>query len=380
MTETPQLEIVETDSPEAMEVMRKNNVLYMSDGQPVASLYFVFPDWNTITPKIFPDRNERRRACRLASALAKVFNDVDFKYDGEKEITKVMKRYKEFLNDVPDGDIAAVLNEAISDADIWFGHEEAEAVFAALGNVIDDDRFSGQCSTHYTYNDPDNYCGQHDIQITVPGDDFYPKCDILFLQIHPGGDARNMAAGLFYEPEGIDDHANLFDCLGTYATELGTTLEVPAEFPLEQFLREHATETWEKDIYHEEKQEGDRWVKSETLDRHDFKDGMCRVYLAPADENSACRVYGCYDLAAYKHNDFWDWVPTGTVVGQMRSSRGISATPWKPTEFTYSTGGYFKWAGPMPGTDAWKEMLEEYDLPVIEPHKPDNKDQKQLSL
>lgn len=377
MTETNEPEYFEPGSDEAMKVLRDNAVIYGFDGYPFASIHYVFPDYPVVDEETFEDEEEREEAYKFVEELAKLFDE-----DADRDkLHEALKPWKDFLEESDDEEVAAILNSAIGEAsDVWFGYKEAQELLIALSRI--DDRFGEgeEMFIHYTYNDPDTYCGNDDIQFSFLNRDIYPPdFEAIFLQIHPGGDARNMAEGRFYIPEGIDDTSNLFYCLGTYVTELGSTLEIPTAFPFEQYLREHETDHWENDIYREEKEVGDRWVKSDLLYRHDFNDeGMCRVYLPPESDNESCRVYGCHEIGDM--NDWWDWVPTGKIVGQMKSTAGISATPWKPAEVKYSTGGYFKWVGPMPGTKEWEEMLEEYDLPAIEPHKPENKNQKQLSL
>jgi len=378
---TSELTIYQPGSKEAHDCMRRHNVLYGCDGQPMASVYWVFPHLlmfdhpHFIKKKVErgPKQRMRNLAKKLGAAMADKDSDVYY---------QVFKPYEDFILELDDEEICAVLNEACDTVDDFVGYDYAVEIFKALQRL--DDKFgSFVCNPWYTYNDPDSYCGQHDIQFTIPsksGDPWTPTMfDVLFLQIHPGGDARNMASGRFYTPEGLDETTNLYDTLGAYGPDLGTTVEVPVEFPLEQWIKQKDKDAWDS-IYREDKKgSDDRWFKTELLEFHDFdvKPGYCRTYFAPNCDNGAgVDVYRCYDIAAYSGDDLWTWVPLGELVGESRSSVGISATPHIRSIAEYSTAGYFEWTGPEPGTDEWKELFEKRGLTEITVRRDgDKKDQ-----
>jgi hypothetical protein len=379
MTKTAEIKIHAPGSKEAHECLSKNSVIYGSDGQPMASIYFVFPHLLTFKHPHFKKKKVARsrvnKMRKIAKAIAPFFLHLE-----DAKFYECFEPHKDFILELDDEEICAMLNEA---CDLSFendehgdmiGYNHAVEVFKALQRL--DDKFGEEVfGPHYTYNDPDSYCGQHDIQFCYPGsgDSIYgcDGCDIVFCQIHPGGDARNMAEGRFYMAEGIDDMTNLFDTLGaSHSGELCTTVEIPVEFPLEQWIKQVDEEAWDSMYREEVKGLNGHYSPRETLFFHDFKDGMCRTQFSPKGDNGAgVDVYRCFDVACYKGRDFWTWTPEGEIIGEMRKMWGISATPWKPEEFKYSTGGYFKWEGPMPGTDEWKAMLEEHKLDPIEPRK-----------
>lgn len=374
MTTANEIKVHAPDSKEAMEVLRKNAVIYGSDGQPMASIYFVFPHLLKFDHPHFKKKKVEKEGLRKLKALAtliaprlkdKIPIDDDW-------LLEILKPHKDFLLELDDEEICALFNEAIDQTEEFIGYDCAFFIFYTLQRI--DDKFGEEIfGPHYTYNDSDSYCGQHDIQFCYPGkgDSIYGcrSFGVVFLQIHPGGDARNMSHGYFYAPEGIDDMTNLFDTLGAcHAGELCTTVEIPVEFPLEQWIQQVDEDAWDS-IYREEVEGLDgHYAPKDTLYFHDFKDGMCRTQFSPTCDNGAgVEVYRCCDVACYKGRDFWTWTPEGEIVGQMRKMWGISATPWKPEEFQYSTGGYFKWEGPMPGTPEWDEMMAEQGLDPIKP-------------
>jgi hypothetical protein len=379
MTETTELTIYKAGTPEAKKCMTRHCVLYGSSGQPMASVYFVFPRFLTFEHEHFIKKKVDEDDLKEMEKLVKELAPVIMSKVADK-IHAVLEPWDEFLNDLDDEEICAVFNEAL-ERDVeenprgeFIGHPVGTSIFKALQKL--DDKYGGHvCGPYYTYNDPDSYCGQHDIQFTFPsksGDPWTPTMfDVVFLQIHPGGDARNMAEGRFYVPEGIDETTNLYDTLGANIGDLGTLVEIPVEFPLEQWLRQNDQDAWDS-IYREEKPDAEgRYYKSELLDWfQDFKDGMCRIYLTPEGDNGAgVDVYRVYDAIQYKGRDLWTWVPEGEIVGEKRSQVGISATPYIPAVFEYSTGGYFKWDGPMPGTDEWEAMMTENAMHPISPRK-----------
>ena len=376
MTTTSELKVHETGSAAAHKCMAKNNVLYDSSGQPMASVYFVFPNLLKFTHPVIRKKKIKRSVMKKMKAIATLIAPVlkDNHPVDDDALLEILKPYKKLLLELDDEEICALLNEAIDQTEEFIGHDCAFFIFHTLQRI--DDKFGEEIfGPHYTYNDSDSYCGQHDIQFCYPGkgDSIYgcDSFDVVFLQIHPGGDARNMASGYFYVPEGIDEMTNLFDTLGaSHAGELGTTVEIPVEFPLEQWIQKVDDEAWDS-IYREEvKGDDGHYNPKETLYFHDFKDGLCRTYLSPKGDNGAgVDVYRCYDVACWKGRDFWTWTPEGEIVGQMRSMAGISATPWKPEEFKYSTKGYFKWVGPMPGTDEWTALMAELGLEPVAPRK-----------
>lgn len=384
---TAELKIHKQGSPEAHKCLSKHSVIYGSDGQPMASIYFVFPHLLTFAHPHFKKKKVERKNVnkmrKIAKAVGPLLTSLDTNEEGA--IFKALEPHKDFILELDDEEICAMFNEAcdvsLAEAEHGdlIGYKHATEIFEALQKL--DDRFGSYvCGPHYTYNDSDSYCGQHDIQFTMPsksGDPWTPTMfDVVFVQIHPGGDARNMAEGRFYTPEGIDETTNLYDTLGACSSgELGTTVEIPVEFPLEQWIKNVDDEAWDS-MYREEVKGADgHYAPKETLYYHDFKDGMCRTQFSPKGDNGAgVDVYRCFDVACYKGRDFWTWVPEGEVVGELRSQVGVSATPWKREMFEYSTGGYFKWEGPMPGTPEWDEMMTEHALEPINPRK-EGKDQ-----
>ena len=380
MTETSELKVYAPDSKEAMEVLRKNAVIYGTDGQPMASIYFVIPHLLTFKHPHFKKKKVKKSVVNKMRKIATTLAPLLTRLEVPDNYVRVLEPHKDFLLELDDEEICALLNEACNISleqdkhGDMIGYKHATEIFRALQRL--DDKFGTDVfGPHYTYNDPDGYCGQHDIQFCYPGsgDSIYgcDGCDLIFVQIHPGGDARNMAEGRFYMVEGIDDMTDLFGTLGaSHAGELCTTVEIPVEFPLEQWIQKVDPDAWDS-MYREEVKCADgHYRPKDTLYFHDFKDGMCRTQFSPNGENGAgVDVYRCFDVACYKGRDFWTWVPEGEIVGQMRSMAGVSATPWKPEEFKYSTGGYFKWDGPMPGTDAWSEMMKEHGLDPIEPRQ-----------
>lgn len=384
MTTTSEIKVHKPGSPEAHKCMARNNVLYDSSGQPMASVYFVFPHLLTFAHPHFKKKKVGQKVVNKMRKIAKALAPLLTRLGEDAEYLAVFEPHKEFLIELDDEEICTMLNEACNisleqdERGDLIGYSHAKAIFMALQR-LDDDRFGETIfGPHYTYNDPDSYCGQHDIQFTYPGngsDNIWgtSSFEVVFLQIHPGGDARNMAEGRFYVPEGIDEMTNLFDTLGIcHAGDLLTQVEIPVEFPLEQWIKQTDEEAWDS-IYREEVEGDDgRYEPAEVLGWYtDFKDGLCRVQLCPkGEESAAVEVYRCYDVPCWKGRDWWTWTPTGEIVGEMRKMWGVSATPWKPEEFQCSTGGYFRWEGPMPGTPEWDEMMIEHKLDPIEPRKP----------
>lgn len=384
MTEN-KLVVLDAGTPEAKKAFNKAQVLYQQCGQPLACIWYVLGD----APSLEGCRNDMEKSYtdtqfeyidETKEALVKAFNQ-EISFEDALSVASIST-----ISELDEEELSALFNDAIRECEEFIGYQEIQELIAAVqGKLIGD--YGDSSGLHYTYNDPDNYCGNDDIQVTWnhAGDSCYGNSQgfqLLFVQVHPGGDARNMATGLFYVPEALDEFYNLFDTLGVDSHELGTTLEIPTAFPLEHYLREHESEKWERDIDREEvEQPGGGYAMSEKLWRSSFDDkGMCRVYLTPGMDNASCRVYGCYEIAAYCKQDWWEFVPEGTVIKEKKVTWGISATPWKNATYQYSTGGYHKWVGPMPGTDEWKAMLEEFGLPEIEPYKPENDKQKKLSL
>lgn len=363
-------------STEAKECMKKNNLLYASDGLPLASVYFVLGDPPSLADEYFNDEQEKaERMEKIAHALVPLVEKED-----DKGIEGLFRQNTDLLVEITEFEIAAMLNEVCNSIDDFVGCDKAKLLIEAL-QTVDEDRFgSGPVPTHYTYNDCDSYAGQHDLQITWNQDgDIYPgDVPLVFVQIHPGGDARNMASGMFYVLEGLDEFTNIFDTLGAYEHDLGSTAEIPTKFPFEEWLQKEFPGSWER-VYREDVKVGkDKWAKKETFDRYDItNEGMCQVHLSPESYYGASAdSYRCYE--PFDRGEFWDWCPTGEIIGEMRSQVGVSATPWKPVEFQYSTGGYFKWVGPLPGTDEWKEMLAKLELEEIEPPKIEDPNQKKM--
>lgn len=389
MTTPQELIVYETNSPEARACLARHRVIYGSDGLPMASVYFVFPHLLTLDhPRILRETHDASMIDTMqtiAQELGPLLTRLS--HNKPDAILHVLQPHTDFIRTLTDEEICAVLNTACEcslehdKVGDMIGHRHATEIFRALQKL--DKRFGNSVfGPYYTYNDPDNYCGQHDIQICYPtDDDIYGcnGCDLVFVQIHPGGDARNMAEGRFYVAEGIDDITNLFGTLGAcHAGELCTTVEIPVEFPLEQWIRKVDEEAWDSMYREEVKNEEGDYAPKDTLDFHDFKDGMCRTQFSPnGDRGAGIEVYRCFDVAAYKGRDLWTWVPEGAIVGEMRKQWGVSDTPWKDAEFQYSTGGYFKWEGPKPETPEWAEMLAEHGLDPIEPRKEPSKENQE---
>lgn len=383
MTETTELKVHQPGTEEAKECMARHSVLYGSDGQPMASVYFVFPRFLTLDHPYFLKKNVDEENMAEMRKIVEALGPVIMSVDADK-IHAVLEPFKDFILELDDEEICAVFNTAFEE-DVennphgdFIGSDVGTSIFEAL-QKLDDKYGEHVVGPYYTYNDPDSYAGQHDLQFTMPsksGDPWTPTLfDVIFLQIHPGGDARNMAEGRFYVPEGIDETVNLFDSLGSYVGDLGTTIEIPVEFPLEQWLRNNAEDAWDS-IYREEKRGDDgHYHKSDLLSHFtDFKDGMCRIYLPPDGGSGAgCDVYRVFDAICWQGREFWTWVPLGEIVGEKRSQVGVSATPYIPAVFEYSTDGYFKWDGPMPGTDEWNEMMEASAMHAIPPRKEKDK-------
>lgn len=383
MTSTTEIKVHAPGSPEAHECLSRNNVIYGSNGQPMASIYFVFPHLLTFAHPHFKKKKVKRSAVNKMRKIATDLAPLLTRLGKLEEYFEVFKPHKEFISELDDEEICTMLNEACNISlehdkhGDMIGYNHATMIFRALQQL--DDKFGTEVfGPHYTYNDPDSYCGHRDIQFCYPGDgdSIYGcnGCDLIFVQIHPGGDARNMAEGRFYMAEGIDEMTNLFDTLGaSHAGELCTTVEIPVEFPLEQWIQKVDEEAWDSMYREEVKDEDGHYAPKDTLYFHDFKDGMCRTQFSPKGDNGAgVDVYRCFDVACYKGREFWTWVPQGEIIGEMHKQWGVSATPWKDAEFQYSTGGYFKWEGPKPGTAEWDEMMKEHKLDPIEPRKPKN--------
>lgn len=373
---TAELKYHKPGSTEAKECMKRNNLLYSSSGLPLASVYYVLGDVPLLSAEYFNDEEEKReRLEKIAHALVPLVEKED-----DKGIEGLFRQNTDLLAEITEFEMAAMLNEMCNTSEEFIGASEAKLLIEAL-QTVDEDRFgSGPVPTHYTYNDSDSYAGQHDLQITWNQDgDIYPgDVPLVFVQIHPGGDARNMASGMFYVLEGLDEFTSIFDTLGAYEHDLGSTAEIPQTFPFEAWLQKEYPGSWER-VYREDVKVGeDKWEKKETFHRYDItNDGMCRVTLSPESYYGASAdSYRCYE--PFDMGEFWDWCPLGEIIGEMRSQMGVSATPWKPVEFQYSTDGYFKWVGPMPGTDAWKEMLDKLELEEIEPPKIEDPNQKKL--
>ncbi len=416
MTEN-KLVVLDAGTPEAKKAFNGAQVLYQQCGQPLACIWYVLGDAPSmnfsvdlqtslralygstddirsddlatlhaqvkeLTPKEYADFTPTQLSYLWATkeALVKVFNQ-EGEFEDALSVASVST-----ISELDEEELSALFNDAIRECKEFIGSKEIQELIEAVqGKLVGD--YGDSSSLYYTYNDPDSYCGNDDIQVTWnhAGDSCYGNHEgfqLVFVQVHPGGDARNMATGLFYVLGAIDEFYNLFDTLGTNVCELGTTLEIPTAFPLEQYLREHENEHWQNDIYREEVEQSDGgYAMSEVLHRSGYtSEGMCQVYLTPADENVSCRVYGCYEVADYCKHNWWEFVPKGTIIKEEKVTWGVSATPWKNATYQYSTDGYFKWVGPLPGTDEWKEMLEELNLPEIPAFKPENDKQKKLAL
>lgn len=373
---TSELTIHQPGSKEAEECLRKHSVIYGSDGQPMASIFFVFPHLLTFAHPHFKKKKVDKKAVNKMRKIAKAIGPL-LTHLQHDTIYPVLEPHKEFILELDDEELCAMLNEAcefsLAEAEHGdlIGSDHAYEIFMALQRL--DDKYGEHIvGPKYTYNDPDSYCGHRDIQVTFPsdsGDPWLPQMfEVAFVQIHPGGDARNMSEGRFYVPEGIDEFYGVLETLGTYSSELCTTVEIPIEFPLEQWIQKVDEEAWDS-MYREEKPDADGHYKPcDLLYFYDFKGGMCLTQFAPKGESGAgVEVYRCFDVAAYKGRELWAWTPQGEVVGEAQSQVGVSATPWKKAIFEYSTGGYFKWDGPMPGTDEWNTLLEENGLTPIAP-------------
>lgn len=373
---TAELKYHKPGSAEAKECMKKNNLLYSSSGLPLASVYFVLGEPPRLSDEYFNDEEEKReRLEKIAQALVPLVVT-----ENDKGIETIFRQNTNWLAEATDFEMAALLNEVVCSIDDFVGCDVAKLLIEAL-QTVDEDRYgSGPVPTHYTYNDCDSYAGQHDLQITWNQDgDIYPaEIPVVFVQIHPGGDARNMASGMFYVLEGLDEFTNIFDTLGAYEHDLGSTAEIPQTFPFEAWLQKEYPGSWER-VYREDvKVSENKWKKKETFDRYDItNEGMCRVHLSPESYYGASAdSYRCYE--PFDMGELWDWCPEGEIIGEMRSQAGVSATPWKPVEFQYSTGGYFKWVGPLPGTDEWKELLAKLELEEAVPPKIEDPNQKKI--
>lgn len=370
-TEQVELKVVEPKTEEARKLLEEEQFLYICDGIPVANvdhkLLGGVPDDDdgeiekavrAVTPKLFP-------------AIVKFHEGDEFHGAGHYEnmLTELLQKYKAEFEAIEPEHLAwfwqYLDTEYYESTRFINGLQYAQAVCAAI--VATTDKFGVAWHTEYTYNDPDSYTGNHDIQMTwlsTSEDYVYGECYLAYVQVHRGGDARCVPEGEWHNGENWQGDGSgesaIIDLL--YSSYLpGITVEIPLGFPIEQYLKDKGCDNYGDEIEFYPKS----WEDLRKNFEYDEQRQTYRVQLW--DDGGHGAAYGISKIHdCFSYGTDWNFQPQGTVIGELVPSTGLTATPWKPTLIQWSTDGYQRYDGPDVGTSEYLEWLEELELEVIE--------------
>lgn len=313
-----------------MSVLINNPAVFDRYGVPYASVDFVFPHVLTL------DTVKPSEAVTYARPIAEKLAHLLIESADAREFADVLRPHVGFLNDATDDQVCSLLNSACDIAnnlepyaDI-IGYRHAQQVFRGIQQVTS--KFGNTVTEpHYTYNDPDNYVGTRDIQFCYPtkNGDIYgcAGTNIVFVQKHPGGDARNICEGRFYTPVGIDSVTDLYGSLGAGPYDLGVLVEVPTQF---NFL-----------LRVKEEDEDLLCLIEDTPHKVTVSNTLQRILVVPTNDTLAVAIHR---INNYLHKkNLWQWVGLQGHEQASFVTWGVSATPHVPYIVDYSESGYFKW-------------------------------------